>query len=113
MSLKFEYTVINGKSSVVGTELYSVPISVTYDLNTGLAVWGKNAYDGIYGNRSKVVVAITNKVEISNPYYHYYFSFYVDEMLEIAVGNYDTSIATVKAYEVQKKLMKQMILEIQ
>ena len=103
MSLKFEYTVINGKSSVVGTELYSVPISVTYDLNTGLAVWGKNAYDGIYGNRSKVVVAITNKVEISNPYYHYYFSFYVDEMLEIAVGNYDTSIATVKAYEVQKK----------
>ena len=100
MELNFDYTVTNGSDSATGTQLGKVTCSVTYDLTTDKAVWGKKPYDGQYGEHTSIGVGIINDVTLRDYYYTYYYSFYAQEMLDIAVGSYDTSIATVEAYEI-------------
>ena len=102
--LTFEYTVTSGDSTQTGTALGKVTRSVTYDLTTDKAVWGKTpTYDGQYGERSSIGVGIINDITLKDYYYTYYYSFYAQEMLGISVGSYDTSIATVEAYEINSQ----------
>ncbi len=104
MELNFDYTVTNGADNVSGTELARVTRSVTYDLSTDKSVWGKYSYfDGSYGERKSIGVGIIHDRTLRNYYYTYTYSFYAQEMLDIAVGSYDTSIATVEAYEINSK----------
>ena len=100
MELNFDYTVTNGNSSATGTQLGKVTRSVTYDLNTDDAVWGKQPYDKYYGKRESIGVGIINTAKVYQGYYTYIYDFYAQEMLGITVGDYDTSVATVEAYEI-------------
>ncbi len=104
MELNFDYTVTNDGGDMGGATLGTVTRSVTYDLETGKAVWGKNnSFDGSYGERSAIGVGIINTCKVYQGYYTYTFDFYAQEMLGISVGDYDASIATVEAYEIQNK----------
>ncbi len=104
MELNFDYTVTNGTTSQSGTTLADITRSVTYDLTTDKAVWGKySTFEGSYGERSSIGVGIVHDRTIRNYYYTYTYSFYAQEMLGISVGSYDKSIATVEAYEINSK----------
>lgn len=106
MELNFDYTVTNGSESQTGTSMGNVKRSVTYDLATDEAEWGKQPYDGQYGKKSSIGVGIINDVSVWG---YAPFSFYAQEMLGISVGNYDTSIATIEAYEINSTAKKDSI----
>ena len=109
MNLNFDYTVTNVNGESAGsTSLGSVSRSVTYDLNTGKATWGRgnnasNRFDTYYGERSSIGVGIVNTCKVYQGYYTYTYEFYAESIDHISVGGYDTSIATVEAYQVESQ----------
>ncbi len=104
MQLDFEYTVRNGSTSILGTELGKVSRSAKYDIITEKTIWGKNSgFDEYYGERKSIGVGVINTNKVYQGFQIYTYQFYAQEMLDISVGEYDTSIASVEAYEITQK----------